>query len=82
VDQTSAKALCQLHDVFVDEERRHMKDESRIPESRNGGKTKVLTSKLTSDMNQLTDQQNVFEDEEDTITYTLCRQREVSVEEK
>jgi hypothetical protein len=36
VDWTSVEALCQLHDVFVDEKRRCMADEggsSRVPES-------------------------------------------------
>jgi hypothetical protein len=82
VDRTSVQALCQLHDVFVDEERRYMNDESHIHESRNGGKTKVSTFELTSDIEQWMDQQKVLKDEEDTINYTLCRQREVSVEEK
>jgi hypothetical protein len=86
VDRTSIQALCQFHDVFVDEERQHMKEDefssSRIPESRNGGKTKVMTSELTSDIEQWTDQRKVFEEREDTTTYALCRQREVSAKEK
>jgi hypothetical protein len=82
VDRTSIQALCQFHDVFRDEERQHLKDESHIPESRNGGKTKVMTSELTSDIEQWTDQRTVFEEREDTSTSALCRQREVSVEEK
>jgi hypothetical protein len=59
-----------------------LKDGSHIPENRNGGKTKVITSELTFDIEQWTDQRTVFEEREDTSTYALCRQREVSVEEK
>jgi hypothetical protein len=43
---------------------------------------KVMTSELKSDIEQWTDQRKVFEEREDTSTYGLCRQREVSVEEK
>jgi hypothetical protein len=90
VDRTSIQGLCQFDDVFVDErrrhtedeERQHLKDESPISDSRKAGKTKVMTSELTSDIEQWTDQRKVFEEREDTSTYTLCRQREVSVEEK
>jgi hypothetical protein len=73
VDRTSIQVLCQLHDVFVDEERRHLKDESHIPESRNGGKMKVMTFELRFDIEQWTDQRKVFEEREDTSTYALCR---------
>jgi hypothetical protein len=41
-----------------------------------------MTSELTSDIEQWTNQRNVFEEREDTSTYALCRQQEVSVEEK
>jgi hypothetical protein len=74
--------LCQLHDVFVDEERQHLKDESPISDIRNGGKTKVMKFELTSDIEQWTDQRKVFEEREEITTNALCRQREVSVEEK
>jgi hypothetical protein len=93
MDRTSVEALCQFDDVFVyekrrhteDEERRHMEDEfssSRIPENRNGGKMKVPEVKLTSNIEQWTDQRKVFEEREEITTDALCRQREVSVEEK
>jgi hypothetical protein len=41
-----------------------------------------MTSELKSDIEQRTDQRKVFEEREDTSTYALCRQREVSAEEK
>jgi hypothetical protein len=73
----------------VDEKRQHMEDEvssSRVPKSWNGGKTKVLVVKLTLDIEQQIDLQNVFEEKildnwrsigweclvGDTITYALC----------
>jgi hypothetical protein len=63
VDQTSVEALCQLHDVFVDEKRRHMEDErgsSCVLESR--GKTKGPAFKVTSEIEQRTNLQKVFEE--------------------
>jgi hypothetical protein len=93
MDRMSVEALCQFDDVFVDEKRRHTEDEkrrhmedefssSRIPENRNGGKMKVPEVKLSSNIEQWTDQRKVFEEREEITTHALCRQREVSVEEK
>jgi hypothetical protein len=65
VDRTSVEALCQLHDVFVDEKRRRMEDEggsSPVLESRNGGKTKGPAFILTSEIEQQTNLQKVFEE--------------------
>jgi hypothetical protein len=63
VDRTSVEALCQIHEVFMDEKRRRMEDEggsSRAPESR--GKTKGPAFKVTSEIEQRTDLQKVFEE--------------------
>jgi hypothetical protein len=62
-----------------------MEDEvgsSCIPKSLNSGNTKVPAFKLTLDIEQWTYLKKVFEEREDTTTYALCRQWEVSVEEK
>ena len=69
VDKNSVHALCQLHEVYVDEKRRRTDDAagpSKTPESWNsGGKGKEKTTpafKLASDIEQQTDLKKVFEE--------------------
>ena len=69
VDKNSIYALCQLHEVYVDEKRRRTEDAagpSKIPESWNsGGKGKEKATpafKLASDIEQQTDLKRVFEE--------------------
>ena len=67
VDKNSVYALCQLHEVYVDEKRRRMDDAagpSKTPESWNsGGKGKektIPTFRLASDIEQETDLKKVM----------------------
>ena len=67
VDKNSVYALCQLHEVYVDEKRRRTEDTagpSKIPESWNSGgkgKEKMIPAfKLASDIEQQTDLNKVF----------------------
>ena len=69
VDKISVYALCQVHEVYIDEKRRHRDDEvgpSKTPESWNSegrgkGKT-ILALKLALDIKQQTYLKNVFEE--------------------
>ena len=68
VDKNSVYALCQLHEVYVDEKRRRMDDAAgalKIPESWNfggkGNKKTIPAFKLASDIEQQTDLKKMFE---------------------
>jgi hypothetical protein len=87
----SVDALCQLHDVFVDKKRWCMQDKvgsSHVLENQNSEKEKILAFELSSNIEQRTSQQKVFEERnldnqvDRTSVEVLCELHDVFVGEK
>ena len=65
MDRASVDALCQLHEVYVEEKRRRTEDASgplRVPAPSEKGKEKMSAFRLASDIEQQIDLRKVFEE--------------------
>ena len=79
MDRASIDALCLLHEVYVEEKRRHTEEASgpsRVPEKRvpgEKGKEKVPAFRLASDIEQRNDLRKVFEEQilENMVEFSL-----------
>jgi hypothetical protein len=85
------EALCQLPNIFVNEEKQCMEDEigsSHILENQNNKKEKVPLLEIASNIEQWTDQHEVFEERipesrmDQTSVEALCQLHDVVVDEE